>query len=158
MTTDHERWMRRAIALATENVRSGQGGPFGAVILRAGELLTEGANQVTATNDPTAHGEIVVIRAACRVLGSFSLDGCTLYTSAEPCPMCLAACHWGRLNEVFYGNAAEDAANAGFDDALLYRQFNLPREARSLRTSQLLREEAAESFTLWQASPLRVDY
>ena len=146
-------WMRRAIALASANVSSGNGGPFGAVVVRDGQLVAEGANQVTASNDPTAHGEVVAIRNACARLGTFSLAGCTLYTSAEPCPMCLAAMYWARLDRFFYGNTAEDAAEAGFDDALLYREVALPMQARQLPAQPLLREEAAESFTLSITEP-----
>jgi guanine deaminase len=158
MAKTHEDWMRRAIALASENVRSCNGGPFGAVVVRNGELVAEGANQVTETNDPTAHGEIVAIRRAATALHSFSLAGCVLYTSAEPCPMCLAAIHWARLDGFFYGNSAEDTARAGFDDALLYREFALPPEERRLQGTSLLQEEAEESFRLWRESGLRVDY
>ncbi len=150
--------MRRAIALASENVHTNQGGPFGAVVVRNGELIAEGANEVTATNDPTAHGEIVAIRRAAAALQSFSLAGCVLYTSAEPCPMCLAAIHWARMDGFFYGNSAEETARAGFDDALLYREFALPREARTLHGAPLLPAEAVESFQLWLASGKRIDY
>lgn len=150
--------MRRAIALASENVRSNTGGPFAAVVVRGNQLLAEGANQVTATNDPTAHGEMVAIRRAAAALQSFSLAGCVLYTSAEPCPMCLGAIHWARLDGFFYGNTVDDAADAGFDDARLYREFALPRKASALKGIPLLREAAAESFALWRASAMRIDY
>ena len=116
-------FLRRAIALATENVTSGRGGPFAALIARDGKVIAEGVNMVTATNDPTAHGEVTAIRAACKALSTFSLAGCELYTSCEPCPMCLAASHWARLDRSFYGAGAEDAAKAGFDDAYLYEEF-----------------------------------
>jgi guanine deaminase len=155
MANTHEDWMRRAIALASENVLSNSGGPFGAVIVRDGVLVAEGANQVTATNDPTAHGEIVAIRRAAASLNSFSLAGCVLYTSAEPCPMCLAAIHWARLDGFFYGNSAEATALAGFDDALLYREFALPRNERRMHGAAILQGEADESFRLWR---MRVDY
>jgi guanine deaminase len=158
MAKTDDDWMRRAIVLATENVRSFTGGPFGAVVVRDGELIAEGANQVTSTNDPTAHGEIVAIRRAASALNSFSLAGCVLYTSAEPCPMCLAAIHWARLDGFFFGNSAEDTARAGFDDALLYREFALPRQERRLRGTSLLQDEAGESFRLWKESNLRLDY
>lgn len=158
MPFDDEHWMRRAIQLATENVRTGLGGPFGAVITRDGELVAEGANSVTTTNDPTAHGEVVAIRRACARLNTFTLAGCTLYTSAEPCPMCYAAIHWARIDRFFFGNTAEDAAQSGFDDAHLYRELALPAPARALRGTPLLRDEAAESFAAWLASPMRIDY
>ena len=116
-------FLRRAIALATENVTSGRGGPFAALMARDGKVIAEGVNVVTATNDPTAHGEVTAIRAACKVLDTFTLAGCELYTSCEPCPMCLAASHWARLDAVYFGAGAEDAARAGFDDAYLYEEF-----------------------------------
>src|SRR3974377_515316 len=116
-------YLRRAIALATENVISRRGGPFGAVIARDGRIVAEGANMVTATNDPTAHGEVCAIRAACKALKTFSLAGCELSTSCEPCPMCLAAPHWAPLDAIYYGPSAADAARAGFDDAFLYEEF-----------------------------------
>lgn len=153
-----ERWMRRAIKLASENVHRGKGGPFGAVIVKNGQLVAEGANQVTTSNDPTAHGEVVAIRAACKALGTYQLAGCILYTSAEPCPMCLAAGYWAHLDSIFYGNTIEGAAIVGFADAHLYREMALPLAARSMKMTQLLPKEAAESFALWRESPLRVDY
>ncbi len=158
MAPTHEDWMRRAIALATENVRELRGGPFGAVIVRDNLLVAEGANQVTATSDPTAHGEIVAIRAAGAALQSFTLAGCTLYSSAEPCPMCLAAIHWARIDRFFYGNSVAVAEQAGFDDAKLYREFTLAPALRSVPAIPLLADEAAASFALWQRSPLRVHY
>jgi guanine deaminase len=154
---NHE-FLRRAIALATENVTSGCGGPFGAVIVRAGKIVGEGANSVTATNDPTAHAEVNAIRAAAKALGGFSLAGCELYTSCEPCPMCLAASHWARLDAVYYGANAADAARAGFDDAFLYAEFKKDQPDRSLPEVQLLSDEAWESFAKWIASPNKVAY
>lgn len=151
-------FLRRAIRLATENVTSGRGGPFAAVVVRDGEIVGEGVNTVTASLDPTAHGEVNAIRAAARALGSFSLAGCELYTSCEPCPMCLAACHWARLDRVFYGASAEDAARAGFDDALLYEEFRREPGARKLPATQLLGEEAWQSFAAWLASPVKIEY
>jgi tRNA(Arg) A34 adenosine deaminase TadA len=151
-------FLRRAIALATENVVSGKGGPFGALVVRDGQVVGEGANSVTATNDPTAHGEVNAIRAACRALGTFTLAGCELYTSCEPCPMCLASCYWARLDAVFYGSSAADAARAGFDDAMLYAEFCKDPSARALPSTQLLGEEAWESFAAWIASPYKVEY
>ena len=127
--------MQQAIALATENVVSGHGGPFGAVIVRDGEVIATGVNLVTATNDPTAHAEVVAIRAACKALGSFSFKGCDVYTSCEPCPMCLAALYWARCDAIFYGNTAADAAAAGFDDSFLYDEVKLP--ARPAQASPL---------------------
>ncbi len=151
-------FLRRAIALATQNVIDGLGGPFAALIVRDGQVIAEAANSVTATCDPTAHGEVNAIRAAARALGTFSLAGCELYTSCEPCPMCLAAAHWARLSAVWYGASAADAARAGFDDAFLYEEFRREPAARSLPARQLLGDEAWESFAAWLASPLKVDY
>src|ERR1700739_1347212 len=146
-------FLRRAIALATENVTSGRGGPFAALIARDGKVIAEGVNVVTATNDPTAHGEVTAIRAACKALGTFSLAGCELYTSCEPCPMCLAASHWALLDPVYFGAGAEDAAKAGFDDAFLYEEFRKQPADRSLPARQFLRDEAWSSFAAWVALP-----
>jgi tRNA(Arg) A34 adenosine deaminase TadA len=151
-------YLRRAIALATENVISGKGGPFAALVVRDGQIIGEGANSVTATNDPTAHGEVCAIRAACMTLGTFSLAGCELYTSCEPCPMCLAASHWARMDAIYYGCSAADAARAGFDDAFLYDEFRKDPAARLLPSTQLLAGEAWESFAAWLASPNKIQY
>ena len=150
--------MRRAIALATESVLSGKGGPFAAVIVRGGVIVGEGANTVTATHDPTAHGEVNAIRAACKALGTFTLAGCELYTSCEPCPMCLAASHWARIEAIYYGCSSADAARAGFDDALLYEEFRKEPGARTLPAQQLLGAEAWASFAAWMASPSKIPY
>ncbi len=161
MTVDaapNPEFLRRAIALATENVLSGKGGPFGAVIVRDGRIVGEGANSVTATYDPTAHGEVNAIRAACRTLGTFLLTGCELYTSCEPCPMCLAASYWARLDAIYYGCSAADAARAGFDDAFLYAEFQKDQPSRSLPASQILAGEAWASFDAWIASPIKTPY
>jgi guanine deaminase len=151
-------FLRHAIALATENVVSGKGGPFAAVIVRDGNIVGEGANSVTSTNDPTAHGEVNAIRAACKALGTFTLAGCQLYTSCEPCPMCLAASYWARLDAIYYGCSADDAARAGFDDTFLYEEFRRQQPARSLPATQLLGEEAWASFAAWVASPNKIKY
>jgi tRNA(Arg) A34 adenosine deaminase TadA len=151
-------FLRRAVALATGNVLGGKGGPFGAVIVRGGRIVGEGANAVTATYDPTAHAEVTAIRAACRALGTFVLDGCELYTSCEPCPMCLAASYWARLDVVYYGCSAADAAQAGFDDAFLYAEFHKDPQFRALPVRQMLPEEARASFEAWKASPIKVPY
>jgi tRNA(Arg) A34 adenosine deaminase TadA len=156
--TANPEFLRRAIHLATENVRSGGGGPFGAVIVREGRIVGEGVNTVTAACDPTAHAEVNAIRAAARALGSFTLAGCTLYTSCQPCPMCLAAAHWARLERIFFGASAEDAAGAGFDDAFLYAEFRREAAERTLPARQLLREEAGESFVLWVQSVDKISY
>jgi tRNA(Arg) A34 adenosine deaminase TadA len=151
-------FLRRAIALATQNVVTGKGGPFGAVIARGGKIVGEGANSVTSTNDPTAHGEVNAIRAAAKALGTFTLAGCDLYTSCEPCPMCLAAAYWARLDAVYFGASAADAARAGFDDAFLYGELRNAAEHRKLRSMQLLGDEAWTSFAAWIASPNKIEY
>lgn len=151
-------FLRRAIALATNNVLHGNGGPFGAVIVRDGRIVGEAANTVTATSDPTAHAEVNAIRAAARALNSFTLAGCELYTSCEPCPMCLAAAYWARLDRIYYGATAADAAHAGFDDAFLYEELRKTHALRRMPSIQLLREEAQASFEVWLASATKVDY
>jgi guanine deaminase len=151
-------FLRRAITLATENVIGGKGGPFGAVIVRDGVIVGEGANSVTETYDPTAHGEVNAIRAACRSLGTFTLAGCELYTSCEPCPMCLAASYWARLDAIYYGCSAADAARAGFDDAFLYAEMQKDPASRALPAVQLLSDEAWASFDAWMASPAKIQY
>jgi tRNA(Arg) A34 adenosine deaminase TadA len=150
--------MQRAIALATENVLSGAGGPFGAVVVRNNEIIASGVNQVTSTNDPTAHAEVVAIRAACKALGSFQLAGCTVYTSCEPCPMCLAALYWSRCDAIFYGNSAADAAAAGFDDSFLYEEVKRPLDQRRIPMIRLLADQAIESFNTWCAQPDKIEY
>lgn len=157
-TVQHESFLRRAIALSVSNVESGNGGPFGAVITHNGEVVAEAGNSVFTTNDPTAHAEVNAIRAACRKLGVFRLDGCTIYTSCEPCPMCLAACYWAHLDRIFYAANAEDAARAGFDDAFLYRELKLPVSERTLPEKAMLRDEAQAGFTAWDASPHKQPY
>jgi len=149
--------MTRAIALSQEMVRAG-GGPFGAVIAQGGEIVAEGANRVAVSNDPTAHAEIVAIRDACATLGRFSLAGCEIYTSCEPCPMCLAAIYWARLDRVTYANSRDDAARIGFDDALIYREIALPIDARRLPMTRLLADEARSVFAAWEQKPDKVRY
>jgi guanine deaminase len=151
-------FLRRAIALATRNVLTAAGGPFAAVVVREGKIVGEGANSVTTTNDPTAHGEVNAIRAAAKSLGTFSLAGCALYTSCEPCPMCLAAAYWARLDAVYYGASAADAARAGFDDAFLYDELRNDATERKLSSTQLLADEAWASFAAWIAAPNKVEY
>ena len=151
-------FLRRAITLATDNVLRGTGGPFGAVIVREGRIVGEGVNTVTAAHDPTAHGEVNAIRAACKALGTFSLAGCTLYTSCEPCPMCLAAAYWARIDAIYYGARAADAARAGFDDAFLYDELRKDQPARKLHATQLLGDEAWASFAAWITSTDKIEY
>jgi len=157
-TSPNPEFLRRAIALATANVASGAGGPFGAVIVRDGRIVGEGANTVTTTHDPTAHGEVNAIRAAAKALGTFTLAGCQLYTSCEPCPMCLAAAYWARIDAIYYGASAADAACAGFDDAFIYDELRMPKAARSLSATQLLADEARATFAAWIASTSKIEY
>jgi tRNA(Arg) A34 adenosine deaminase TadA len=150
MTEQDERFMRRAIALAQQGIDRGAGGPFGAVIVKGGEIVGEGYNQVTSTNDPTAHAEIVAIRNACQKLDSFQLDGCILYTSCEPCPMCLGAIYWARPANVFYAATREDAANVGFDDQFIYEEIEKNFEHRQMKLVNLLRGEGLTVFENWE--------
>ena len=150
--------MERAIELAVENVRSGHGGPFGAVVVRGKEIAGTGVNSVTASNDPTAHAEVMAIREACRQLGAFQLSGCDLYTSCEPCPMCLGAIYWARLDRVFYGGTRDDAAKAGFDDAFIYEQITLPHAERAIPFVGMMREESLVCFKEWMEKRDRVEY
>jgi len=150
--------MKKAIALATENVLSGEGGPFGALVVRNGEIIASGVNQVTSTNDPTAHAEVVAIRAACSKLGDFQLTGCEVYTSCEPCPMCLSAIYWSRCAAIFYGSSAADAADAGFVDSFLYEEVCRPLDERKIPTTRLLGNEAVESFNAWRTQMDKIEY
>lgn len=151
-------YMQMAIDLATENVTSGAGGPFGAVIVKNDKVIATGVNCVTSHNDPTAHAEITAIREACRVLETFQLSGCAVYTSCEPCPMCLAAIYWSRCEAIYFGNTAKDAADAGFDDSFLYDEVKKPHAERSIPTSQLLPDVALVSFSLWCERAERIEY
>lgn len=156
--SDHATFMRQAIALSRIHMSAGAGGPFGAVIVQDGKVVGEGWNKVTSTNDPTAHAEVTAIRDACKRLARFDLRGTVLYTSCEPCPMCLAATYWARIDKVYYANEQADAAAINFDDAFLYRQLSIPRERRSLACEQILRDEALEVFREWAAKPDKVPY
>jgi tRNA(Arg) A34 adenosine deaminase TadA len=151
-------FMQEAIELATQNVTSGVGGPFGAVVVRDGLIVATGVNLVTSTNDPTAHAEVVAIRAACKALGDFQLTGCEVYTSCEPCPMCLAAIYWARCAAIYYGNTAADAAAAGFDDSFLYAEIARPLEQRKIPIARLLGDEAIVSFDTWCALEGKIKY
>jgi tRNA(Arg) A34 adenosine deaminase TadA len=151
-------FMEKAIALATENVTSGRGGPFGAVIVRDGQVVATGVNLVAAANDPTAHAEVTAIRNAATALATFDLVGCEIYSSCEPCPMCLAAIYWSHCGAIFYGNTSADAAAAGFDDAFLYEEVKLPLEQRRIPTVNLLREQAISNFEAWRKYAGRIDY
>jgi len=155
--TKPEDFMRLAIELSRQNVAKG-GGPFAAVIVKNGEVLATGCNQVTRANDPTAHAEVVAIRNACAALDHFQLDGCELYTSCEPCPMCLGAIYWARPEKVYYANSKEDAAAIDFDDQFIYEELDRPLAQRTLPMIQLLPEEAIEAFRDWQQKTDKVEY
>lgn len=150
--------MKRAIELALEGVRTNQGGPFGAVVVKGGAIIGEGCNRVLASNDPTAHAEVVAIRAASAHLGSFQLRGCELWTTCEPCPMCLAAAFWARVDKIHYGCASEDAARAGFDDRILYEELARAHGERTLPIAQIMRDEALGTFQAWLDKPDRIAY
>lgn len=152
-----EQLMRRAIELSIDNVRHG-GGPFGAVIARQGEVIAEGVNRVTANNDPTAHAEISAIRAAASKLGRFDLNDCEIYSSCEPCPMCLGAIYWARLNKLYFANNKTDAKDIGFDDSFIYEELELPRDKRKLPSETFMRTEALEAFRLWDEATDKTPY
>ena len=154
---DHQ-FMRMAIDLATGNVLSGAGGPFGAVIVKDGQVIATGVNNVTSSNDPTAHAEVTAIRNAAAALGNFELAGCTIYSSCEPCPMCLGAIYWSRIAALYFGSTAQDAAEAGFDDSFFYDELRKPVADRSIPATNLMREDAAESFDAWRGSTARIEY
>lgn len=147
-----------AIALSEQNVTTGSGGPFGAVVVRDGEVVAASANKVVPQNDPTAHAEVSAIRLACQQLGTFSLEGCVIYTSCEPCPMCLGAIYWARLDAIYYANTKADAAAIGFDDHFIYDELEKVMEARRLPFVQLLRDEASNAFKLWEHSAGKTEY
>ncbi|HKS95782.1 MAG TPA: nucleoside deaminase [Terriglobia bacterium] len=153
-----ESWMFQAIQLALENVRAGAGGPFAALVVRDGRAVAKGTNRVTSTNDPTAHAEIVAIREACRSLGHFQLLECEIYSTCEPCPMCLGAIYWARPSKVYYAATRQDAAQAGFDDSFIYDQLQAPLDRRSIPMLQLLREEAKEALRAWESKSDKVKY
>ncbi|MGB9939363.1 nucleoside deaminase [Methanosarcina sp.] len=150
-------FMRRAIELSLDNVKKG-GGPFGAVVVRKGEILAESCNLVTALNDPTAHAEINVIREAARKLETFDLSGCVIYSSCEPCPMCLGAIYWARIDKVVFANTRSDAQNIGFADSLIYKEISRPPQERNIVFQQILREEALKAFKAWEESENKVEY
>lgn len=150
--------MSQAIELAVENVRSGRGGPFAALVVRGGEVIARGTNLVTSLKDPTAHAEVVAIREACRALNDFQLTGCEIYTTCEPCPMCMGAIYWARPAKVYYAATHRDAAHIGFDDSLIYDQLRLPASQRKIPMAQLMREESLRAFREWQAKPDKIEY
>jgi tRNA(Arg) A34 adenosine deaminase TadA len=154
----HRTFMRHAVRLSAERMREGAGGPFGAIVVKDGRIIAEGWNRVTSENDPTAHAEVTAIRRACEALQSFSLKGCDIYTSCEPCPMCLAAIYWARLDRVFFANSRDDAARIGFDDALIYAEVSKPVEHRIIPTVKVPLPEAEAVFAEWQAKPDKIQY
>jgi len=151
-------FMQRAIELAIENVRSGRGGPFGAVVVKDGRIVAEGTNRVTASNDPSAHAEIVAIREACRALGAFQLHGCEIYTSCYPCPMCFGAIYWARPDRVFFSCTAEDAAAAGFDDSFIYNELHALPAERKIKMEPMMRGAALVAFRAWLENSGRIQY
>jgi len=151
-------FMARAVQLSIDNVRSGRGGPFGAVVVRDGKIIGEGVNRVTSTNDPTAHAEVLAIRQACANLGVYHLEDCELYTSCEPCPMCLGAIYWAHLSRLYFANTAADAAEIGFDDSFLYSELKKPHLQRRIPTVQIMREEALAGFRAWAAKVEKIPY
>ncbi len=155
---DAAKFMRKAIRLSIANVEKVRGGPFGAVVVKNGKVIARGSNSVTATNDPTAHAEIVAIRKACKILKTYQLTGCEIYTSCEPCPMCLAAIYWARPDKIYYANSKEDAAAINFDDKLIYEEIAKPVSERRIFTQQILRDEAQAAFKKWSESPNKIEY
>jgi guanine deaminase len=153
-----QQFMAEAIRLSVENVKSGSGGPFAAVVVKNGQIIGRGTNRVTAVNDPTAHAEILAIREACKVLNDFQLRGCDIYTTCEPCPMCLGAIYWARPECVYYANTAADAAQIGFDDSFIYKQITVPHSQRAIPMQQMMRDQALEAFRAWQQKPDKVSY
>lgn len=158
MTEKDSQFMKRAIELAQKGVAANAGGPFGAVVVKDGRVIGEGNNQVTSTNDPTAHAEIIAIREACKAIGSFQLDGCSVYTSCEPCPMCLGAIYWARPEKVFFACTRDDAAAIGFDDNFIYEELERANDEREMILVSLMRDEALEVFNNWEAKPDKVEY
>ncbi len=151
-------FMKEAILLSVQNVETATGGPFGAVVVKDGKIIARGTNLVTTNNDPTAHAEVVAIREACRILGTYQLTGCEIYASCEPCPMCLAAIYWARPDKLFYANSKEDAAAINFDDDFIYKEIALPIEKRKLFTRQIMRNEALIAFEKWKQSTEKIEY
>lgn len=158
MTEEDKIFMRRAIELARDGMENGAGGPFGAVVVKNGKIVGEGCNRVTSTNDPTAHAEVVAIRAACQNLNNFQLDGCTIYTSCEPCPMCLGAIYWARLAKMFFACTREDAARVGFDDQMIYEEIERPIENRRIKSINFLREAGLTVFENWANKIDKTEY
>ena len=155
---DKKTFMREALKRAAKNVHLGEGGPFGAVVVKDGKIIGSGGNKVTVLNDPTAHAEIVAIREAAKNLNTFDLRGCELYSSCEPCPMCLGAIYWSHIDKLYYAATKDDAAKTGFDDSFIYKEFSLPKEERSIPSLQMMREDAVKVFEEWTKSENKVPY
>src|SRR5437763_4860051 len=158
MTIEEKKFLDRAIELSRQGMQSGRGGPFGCVVVKDGHIIGEGYNQVTTTNDPTAHAEVVAIRNACKALQTFQLTDCDIYASCEPCPMCLGAIYWARPGRVYFAASASDAAQAGFDDHFIYEQLQLPLQNRSIAMQPMMRAEGLKPFRVWAAKPDKVSY
>lgn len=158
MQDQHTRFMKMAIRISETNVSKSIGGPFGAVIVKEGIVIAKSGNRVTATNDPTAHAEVSAIRIACRRLSTFDLSGTVIYTSCEPCPMCLSAIYWARIDAIYYANTKQDAGSIGFDDDFIYQELALPYSSRKVPIVQMMRDEAQSAFKLWQKTDLKIRY
>lgn len=156
-SSTHKKWMRKAIDLSIKNVAQG-GGPFGAVIVKDGEIIAEGTNHVTAYNDPTAHAEVCAIRSACSKIGDFKLKDCTIYTSCEPCPMCLSAIYWAGISRIYYGNTKKDAEQINFGDNFIYDEIAKPNSERAIPTKQIMHTEALEAFKAWEDKEDKIEY
>jgi guanine deaminase len=153
-----DKFMHRAIELSIENIKNKTGGPFGAVIVKNDKIIAEGVNSVTSNNDPTAHAEIVAIRNACKKLKSFHIPDCIIYTSCEPCPMCLSAIYWAHISEIYYGNTKQDAASINFDDSFIYEQLTTPYDQRTVKMVNIMRNESAKAFKLWKEDTSKIKY
>jgi len=158
MEENHKKYIKAAVKAALNGIKNNEGGPFGCVIVKDGKIIAVGNNKVTSTNDPTAHAEVIAIRNACKKLNTFQLTGCILYTSCEPCPMCLGAIYWARPDKVYYGSTKIDAANAGFDDDFIYKEISLDYNKRSIPFEQCEREIALEPFKKWEILDDKIDY
>lgn len=158
MNQDKKEFMAEAIRLADENLKTGKGGPFGAVVVKNGVIVGKAGNSVTSTNDPTAHAEVNAIRDACKNLNTFQLDDCEIYTSCEPCPMCLGAIYWARPKKVYYACTKADAADAGFDDSFIYEEINIPLNERKIPATQLMQTEAQKVFAAWKEMEGKIEY
>ncbi|NCA79610.1 MAG: nucleoside deaminase [Sphingobacteriia bacterium] len=153
----NQKFMKKAIAASIKNIERG-GGPFGAVIVKDGKIIATGTNRVTANNDPTAHAEVSTIRKACKKLNTFDLSGCEIYSSCEPCPMCLSAIYWAHIDRLYYGNTKKDAAKIGFDDSFIYDELDLKPADRKIQSTQILRDEAIKAFCIWEEKTDKIEY